>query len=323
MYFTGTLPIDLSEIGEIQIIKPTKAFGKFLYCLTARLAVLTIILVFSTPTLTYAETVTLVGGTTMPVVLIENINSKYNSRAQLVYLSVTDDIKVSGKVAIPKGALVKAKIGDIEKRGMMGKAGGLTFHPVAVAALDGQWISLDRDDFGAHGAGASVGGVVGIGIFAKGAAGYVLRGTEYEVTVRRDSVIDTGKSKPLASLRKANLQTTARFRAVNKKIKFARGKPGDDFVLDVTLTQDIASFLQQDPSAIEIVKILDYVLQKPIKPIKVVLEPRKTNFISATFAWWSVVKYAQPGKTPMIVQLELSDGRLAQAQATLETEWKL
>ncbi len=102
------------------------------------------------------------GGTVVPVVLTENINSKYNTTGALVYLRVTEDIKVGNKVAIPKGALVKAKIGDIAKRGMMGKAGGLTFHPVAVAALDGQWVSVDREDFGAHGGGASVGGIVGM-----------------------------------------------------------------------------------------------------------------------------------------------------------------
>lgn len=151
----------------------------------------------------------------------------------------------------------------------------------------------------------------------------MLRGRAYEVTIRRDAVIDTGKSKPLASLRKADFQTTAKFQAVKKKIKFARGKPGNDFVLDVTLTQDITSLVQQDASAIEIVKILDHVLKKPIKPINVVLDSRKNNFISATFAWWSIVKYSQPGQTPMTVQCKLSDGRLAQAEATLETEWKL
>ncbi len=94
-------------------------------------------------------------------------------------------------------------------------------------------------------------------------------------------------------------------------------------MLDITLTPDITSLVQQKPSAIEIVEILDYVLRKPIKSIKVVINLKKNNFISATFSWWSIVKHAQPGYTPMTVQLKLSDGRLAQAEATLETEWKL
>ena len=68
-------------------------------------AVLTVLLFFSTPTLTYAETVTLVGGTTVPVELTENINSRYNSTGELVYLRVTEDIKVGDKVAIPKGGV--------------------------------------------------------------------------------------------------------------------------------------------------------------------------------------------------------------------------
>ena len=267
--------------------------------------------------------VTLTRDTLVPVELIENINTKYSNARELVYLSVTADVKVDDKVAIPKGALVKAKIGDIEKRGTFGKAGDLSFHPVAVAALDGQWVSLAEEDFAAEGAGPSLKGILGIGILAKGAAAFVLRGTEYEVQVERDTVIDTAKNRPLAALRKADFQTTARFQRVGQKIKFARGGSGKDFVLDITLTPDITPLVRQDLSAIEIVEILDYVLHKPIRPIKVVLDPKKNNFISATFNWWSIVKHAQPGYTPMIVQLKLSDGRLAQAQTTLETEWKL
>ncbi len=243
----------------------------------------------------------------------------------MVYLSVTADVRVGDKVAIPKGAQVKAKIGDIiKKRGTFGRAGDLSFHPVSVAALDGQWISLAQEEFRTEGAGPSTTGILGIGIMAKGAAAFVLRGTQYEVIVERDAVIDTAKSRPLASLRKADFQTTARFRRVTQPIKFARGDAGagKDFVLDITLTPDIASLVQQDASAVKIVEILDYVLHKPIKSIKVVLNPKKNNFISATFGWWSLVRHAQPGYTPMTVQLKLSDGRSAQAQATLESEWK-
>ena len=270
--------------------------------------------------------VTLVRGTLVPVELIENINTKYSNARELVYLSVTADVRVGDNVAIPTGALVKAKIGDIiKKRGTFGRAGDLSFHPVAVAALDGQWISLAQEEFRTEGAGPSTKGILGIGILAKGAAAFVLRGTQYEVIVERDAVIDTAKSKSPASLRKADFQTTARFRRVTQPIKFARGDAGagKDFVLDITLTLGIRSLVQQDPSAVEVVEILDYVLHKPIKSIKVVLNPKKNNFISATFGWWSLVRHAQPGYTPMTVQLKLSDGRLAQAQATLDSEWKL
>ena len=35
MYFTGTLSIDPSQITEVQRVKPTRAFGKLFYYLSA------------------------------------------------------------------------------------------------------------------------------------------------------------------------------------------------------------------------------------------------------------------------------------------------
>jgi len=281
------------------------------------------------PAATTPGDVILTRGTLVSVELTENINANINAVGETVNLKVAIDVVVDGEVVVPKGALVTARVGLAQKRKSLGKAGELQFFPVRVQTIDGQWVPLEKDNFGAKGrtrTGATIGHVIvwgPLGLLAKGRAGFVLRGTQYEVIVERDAVIDTGKRKPLASLRNADFQTTARFRAVTQKIKFSKGKSGRDFVLDITLTPDITLLVQQKPSAIEIVEILDYVLHKPIKPIKVVLNPKKNNFISATFSWWSIVKHAQPGYTPMTVQLKLSDGRLAQAQATLDSEWKL
>ncbi len=170
-----------------------------------------------TPIISTPGGIELARGTLVPVELIENINTTYTNTRELVYLSVTADVKVSDKVAIPRGALVKAKIGAIKKHKTLGRAGDLSFHPVAVAALDGQWVSLVQEDFGAEGAGPSFGALYWIGVFAKGRAAFVLRGTQYEVIVERDAVIDTGKRKPLASLRKADFQTTPGFGQSNSQ----------------------------------------------------------------------------------------------------------
>ena len=53
--------------------------------------------------------VTLAGGTFVFVELIENINTKYSNAGELVYLSVTADVKVGDKVVIPRGRWSKRR----------------------------------------------------------------------------------------------------------------------------------------------------------------------------------------------------------------------
>lgn len=269
----------------------------------------------------YADTVTLTGGTLVPVELIENVNSSLNRTGEKVYMKVTTDVKVGDNIVIPKGAPVVAKIGTTEQRGMMGKGGDLDFYPSQVAAIDGQWVSVDKENFGAGGAGAGAGAIIGIGLFAKGKAAYVLRGTEYEVTIRRDTEIDTEKVQPLRTVKKADFSVSAKFHKIDT-IKFSKGRPGDPIVMEVALTPEIASLVCHSPAAVEIVSVLDNALEKPINPITVDMVPKK-NLCVSTFDWWKIIRYSQPGSTPMIVQLKLSDGKVAQAEATLESTWKL
>ena len=54
-----------------------------------------------------------------------------------------------------------------------------------------------------------------------------------------------------------------------------------------------------------------------------VRDAKDKNVMSATFSWWSVIKYAQPGETPVVLQWKLTDGRVAQADLVMTTEWKL
>jgi hypothetical protein len=188
-------------------------------------------------------------------------------------------------------------------------------------------VPLEKDNFGAKGrtrTGATIGHVIvwgPLGLFAKGRAGYVLRGLEYEATVAQDRTINTEKAKLLPSVKEAAFHTSAKFGAVST-VKFSKGKRGKDIVLEVALTPEIASLVREDPSAVEIVEVLNDVLHKPIHPIVVEVDPAN-SLLKATFDWWSIIKYSLPEQTPMTVQLTLSDGQLAQALATLESKWKL
>jgi len=275
----------------------------------------------ATPELESAA-VTVPAGTTMDVVLFENVSSGLNTMGETVQLNVIEDVVVGGRIAIAKGARIKAQISNIGQSGMMGKGGDLNFSPVSVEAVDGQWVPLDKDQMGARGAGASVGAIIGIGLFAKGRAAFVLRGTTYQVSIRRDAAVNTLNATPRPTLRQFDVQVPATVGEV-KRIKFSTGKVGDDILFNIRLTPDITSLVGQGPDAVQIVKVFQDVLYAPIKAISVQRDPKDSNVLNATFGWWSVIKYAESGSTPIVLHCILSDGRVAQAQLDLTTEWKV
>ena len=108
----------------------------------------------------------------------------------------------------------------------------------------------------------------------------------------------------------------------NRRIKFSQGKIDYNFILVLSLTPELENGFTAAPENINLVKIIDLIINKPVTPINV-LADAKAKTINITYKAWDIIKYAQPGKTPIIVQVKLSDGRLAQADVVLETEWKL
>jgi len=266
--------------------------------------------------------VTVTAGTSVGAVLMENVNSGFNSVGENVLLNTTEDLAVNGRVAIAKGAQIKAQIGSLGQRGMMGKGGDLSFTPVSVQAVDGQWVPLDKDQMGARGAGASVGAIIGIGLFASGKAAFVLRGTTYDVSIRRDTAIDTSKETPGPTLQAADIDASSAI-AELKRINFAAGKVGEDIVFTISLPPDIAALAGNSPDSVQIVKMAEEVLREPISAINVTRGVKAKNLLIATFGWWSVIRHAQQGVTSVVLHSKLSDGRVARAQQEMSTEWKL
>lgn len=266
-------------------------------------------------------TVTVAAGTTVGAELFENVNSSFNSIGEVVQLNATADVEINGRVVIAKGAPIKAQVSTVGQRGMMGKGGDLSFSPVSVQAVDGQWIPLDKDQMGAVGAGAHGGMIFTVGLFAKGRAAFVQRGTAYEVSIRRDTPIDTSKSVALHVVPAADLQVSASVGELDR-VNFSTGKAGDDIVFSIRMTPDTVGLAGETPDSVRIVKMLD-VLPEPVSAINVVRDSKDKNLLQATFAWWSVIKYAQPGATPIVLQCRLSDGRVAEARLDMTTEWKL
>ena len=269
-----------------------------------------------------STTVTVIAGTTLETVLLENVNSSFNTIGETVLLSATENVVVNGHVVVSKGARIKAQVSSVGQRGMMGKGGDLNFSPVSVQAVDGQWVPLDKDQMGGRGAGASVGAIIGIGLFASGKAAFVLRGQTYDVSIRRDTAVDTANPIPQPTLRQPDLQVAATSGEL-KRVNFSTGKPGDNFVFNIRLTPDIAPLVGTNPDAVQIVSMIGERLDEAISAVSVQRDPKDANLVHATFGWWSVIRYAQPNSTPVVLQCNLSDGRVAQAHVDMIAEWKL
>jgi hypothetical protein len=163
--------------------------------------------------------------------------------------------------------------------------------------------------------------IFAVGMFAKGRAAFVQRGTTYQLSVRRDAPVDTSQPMSPTALRAANLQVTATVGEL-PRVNFSTGKIGEDIVFRVRFAPEVATLAGSAPDSVQIIRMHD-VLPESVKAILVTRDAKDKNVLNATFGWWSVIKYAQPGETPIVLQCQLSDGRVAQADLVMTTEWKL
>lgn len=287
--------------------------------LSLTLAIAVVALSYVTPL--QAQPVTLEAGTIVSVEIMENIHSSFNTQGEIVYMEVVDEVRVDGMTILPKGARVEAEVGSVEGTGMMGKAGGITFHPIRILAADGQWLPLDPTNFGDAGDGAGVGAIIFIGVFAKGRPGFVSRGTNYRVTIRRDTEVETDI---IASAREVAVADVTLSGSVQKvsTIKTKRSKPGRNIKIVLNIPPEIAPALTTGATNIEVVSFNTYVPEQPARSLTVAFDSRHGT-LEVTFDWWSIIRYAQPGSNALVVQFELSDGRVAQADLNMSTTWKI
>jgi hypothetical protein len=268
-----------------------------------------------------AQQVTMEAGTVVPVQIMENIHSSFNTQGEVVYMQVAEEVRIDGMIVIPKGARVEAEVGNVQGTGMLGKSGGVNFFPTRILAADGQWLALDPTNFGDQGDGAGVGAVIFIGIFAKGRPGFVPLGTRYRVTIRRDTEVETDI---LASAREAAVADVTMSGSVEKisTIKTKKSKPGRDIKMVLNIPPEIAPELTTGATNIEVVSFNTYVPEQPVQSRSVNFDSQKST-LEATFDWWSIIRYAQPGSNALVMLFELSDGRVAQADLNMSTTWKI
>ena len=251
----------------------------------------------------HAKTITVEAGTNVQVELMENVHSSFNTKGELLYLQATQDVLVDGVIAIPKGALVEARIGNAKGTGMMGPDGGVSFHPLQLGVGDDKWLWLVPSNFGDE----------------TGRPGFVARGTTYTVTIRDDSKVATHRMLRERKVRAAAVSASGAVEPL-KPIKPKKSRFGRDIKVQLKLASGMASLAPTRPRDVRVVSFNGYVPEEPVYSTSIRVD-RRGN-VRATFDWWSIVRYAQPGRNALVAQFRLSDARLAQADLTMETTWE-
>ena len=85
-------------------------------------------LALSSPVL--ARDVLLPGGTSIPLVMVDELSSKINNTGEPIKLRVSDDVRVGEVVAIPAGTMAVGQITDARGTGAFGVNGKLQLAPL-------------------------------------------------------------------------------------------------------------------------------------------------------------------------------------------------
>lgn len=268
-----------------------------------------------------AQAVVLKQGTNIPVKLAQNINANMSSAGETVHFMVTEDILVNGVTVIKTGEFVKGKVFQAETRKSMGKGGKLTLMPKSLTTSNGQFVKFDNDPLSSEGrkrTGATVAHVVmwgPLGLLAKGRAAFMMRDTEFDLTV--DTDIDLMPYKVQANDDAQSRENVeASFKKYGKKINYRKGKIAKDFVLHVPMNQFNGASLGLKDFTIELVN--GEKLPKPFRAKGVQLNSSKGRY-EVSFDFKQMVNYIYPGT----VELTVNIGDTYSAETNLETKWKL
>ena len=123
---------------------------------------------------------------------------------------------------------------------------------------------------------------------AKGKAGYVMRGESYRVTIRRDTEVDPGALRPPLVVRSADLEVPGKVRQV-KTVKFSAGKIGKDIAIEFRLTPELEGLIPSSFDSFEVVSLVDFVLERPVKSKSVEVDAKKGTLV-AYFDWWEIIQ---------------------------------
>jgi len=256
-------------------------------------------------------------GTVIPVRLAENVNGNMNFTGESVYFQTTEDVMVNSKLLIKSGTFVNGFVSEAVGRKSLGKGGELTLMPRSLKTTNGDIVKFEKIPLSQEGrkrTGATVAHVVmwgPLGLFAKGRAAFMFKGTEFDIVVDGDYNLEVFKPKSSSIQKKKEFSVY--FKEYKKKINYRKGKSGKDFTVMVSSSDDF------NVKEVKISHVDGYELPKAIKPIDFKINKKDINQTELTFAFKDIIKYAMPNSSTFV----FVSGDKYQSEAQLNTEWKL
>ena len=125
-----------------------------------------------------AVNLTIPDGTEIKIVTNEDISGQEVVEGDPLTFKIAEDVKINGKTAIAKDAIVKGTVSSAKKKGFMGKGGELSIRIESTQTIDGQKIKLRASKSGDGG--NNVGSTVALTVLF-GPLGLLRRGKEAKI----------------------------------------------------------------------------------------------------------------------------------------------
>lgn len=259
-------------------------------------------------------------GSTVLVKLAQNVNANMNFTGETIYFEVTEDVTVENTTVIKKGEFVKGAISEAVGRKSLGKGGKLTITPKSMKTSTNQLVLFESAPLSSEGrkrTGATVAHVVmwgPLGLFAKGRAAFLMKGTEFDLTVDKDVDLKPAvPNKPVPQMQNIN----SMFNEYGSKINYRKGKTGKDFKLFIPMTEYTKS-LPLVNKEISVVAINGEAIAQPIFASEVKMNSRKQRY-EVAFDFKKMVENIIPGT----VDVKIMISNNTETNARLTTEWKM
>jgi len=285
-------------------------------CINIKLIIIALITTYSVN----SNAALLEEGSTIPVKLSQNVNANMDLTGMTVYFSVIEDIYVEDEIVIKEGEFVKGFILEAVGRKSLGKGGKLTLAPKSMKTSNKQLIRFEQNPLSSEGrkrTGATVAHVVmwgPLGLFAKGRAAFIMRNTEFDLTVEKDVDLKPYNAKEAKELDRTIVNGD--FKKYSSKINFRKGKTGKDFVFYISADEINNSNLNSRD--VKIYSVNSDVLPKPVKAKFITLNSKENRY-EVVFDFSKVVSYINPGSA----DVEIHIGDSMKVETSLVTKWKI
>jgi len=146
-----------------------------------------------------ADKIVVPEGTDVKMKTLEPLSSKTARVGDPVALEVTDDVRVSGRLIVPRGSKGHGEVTLVKKHGMAGKAGDLIIRPNYVRIGDFKLElrgAKETEGVSKHGQAIALATISGVGILKRGQNAVVPVGTQVIGIVMEDTPVPLPAAPP-------------------------------------------------------------------------------------------------------------------------------